>query len=192
MFLYRYPCRKKLLCFTITELLIVILILAIISAMAYPSFIQLINSSRVNTAVSLLHVALIHARSESIKRNSKVIICRSENADSLAPSCANGIAPTGWGTGWIVYADIDGNSKFDADDELIRIQSVLFPTVESGSILSNPHRNAIAFRATGQTFGAFLQFSINQPLRRNDVGINRYICIASGGRARVDAQPCRR
>jgi type IV fimbrial biogenesis protein FimT len=177
---------------TMLELLVVICITAILSMLAFPSFQRFLQSTRINTATSLLHATLLYARSESLKRNMNVIVCRSDNADSPAPSCAPGSHSSGWGTGWIVYVDKDRNSTFSAGDEVIRTQSALFKSAEQGSILPNPHRNSITYRATGQTFGSYLQFSVNQASQRNDAGINRYLCIAAGGRARVDVRPCSR
>lgn len=177
---------------TLLELMITIALAALLSMMALPSFLSYIHSTRVNTATSLLHVALLHARSESIKRNTNVILCRSDNPDAPLPTCAQGNHPTGWATGWIVYVDKDRNAVLNATDEVIRTQSALFKSAEQGSILSTPHRNAITFRATGQTFGSYLQFSVSQAAQRNDPGINRYLCIAAGGRARVDLLPCSR
>jgi type IV fimbrial biogenesis protein FimT len=180
----------KMLGVTLVELLVVFAVLALLSFIAVPSFTRLIDSTRVSTATGLLHNALLYTRTEAIKRNTNVIICRSENADSPAPSCAPGSALTGWGTGWIVYVDRDGNSRYSTGDELLRTQSALFLTPTQGAILPNPHRNAITYRVTGQTFGSFVQFSVNQASHRGEVGINRYICIAAGGRARVDFSEC--
>lgn len=176
--------------FTLVELLVVFTVIALLSFIALPSFNRLIDSSRVSTATGLLHNALLYTRTEAIKRNTNVIICRSENADSPAPSCATGGSLTGWGTGWLVFVDKDINSRFSSGDELLRTQSALFLSPIHGAILPNPHRNAITYRVTGQTFGSFVQFSVNQSSLRNNVGINRYICIAAGGRARVDFSGC--
>ena len=180
----------KMLGVTLVELLVVFALIALLSVIAFPSFNRLIDSTRVSTATGLLHNALLYTRTEAIKRNTNVTICRSENADSPAPSCAQGSALSGWGTGWIVYVDRDGNSRYSAGDELLRTQGALFWSPTEGAILSSPRRNAISYRVTGQTFGSFLQFSVNQSSLRNDVGINRYICIAAGGRARVDLLGC--
>ena len=80
--------------FTLVELLITVSILAILLAIAAPSFRDLIQSNRTQTIANDLTTALQFARSEAVKRNVKVDICRrNQNA------CADA---TDWGNGWLV------------------------------------------------------------------------------------------
>jgi type IV fimbrial biogenesis protein FimT len=55
--------------FTLPELMVSLSILAILSALAFPSFAGIIATQRSKSAASDLHAALIRARSEAIKRN---------------------------------------------------------------------------------------------------------------------------
>jgi len=80
--------------FTLIELLITLSILAILLAIAAPSFRDLIQSNRTQTIANDLTTALQFARSEAVKRGVNVDICR-RNGNT----CANS---TDWGNGWLV------------------------------------------------------------------------------------------
>ncbi|GAB1232836.1 GspH/FimT family pseudopilin [Ferrigenium sp. UT5] len=84
---------------TLAELLIVIAIAAILAALAGPSFTDFINRTRLNSQVSQLVSDLNRARSESIKRNTAVLLCvRADDA-----TCGN---TTDWQNGWLVCVDV--------------------------------------------------------------------------------------
>ncbi|MCQ4318309.1 prepilin-type N-terminal cleavage/methylation domain-containing protein [Stutzerimonas zhaodongensis] len=80
--------------FTLIELLVTLAVLAIVMAIAAPSFTNLIQSNRTQTISNDLLGALQYARSEAVKRGAKVDICR-RNGEV----CANA---TDWGNGWLV------------------------------------------------------------------------------------------
>ena len=73
--------------FTLTELMIVVAVFAMLTAAALPSYNQFVRNQRVKTASFDLFSTLIQARSEAIVRNTSVTI-----------------APTGgnWANGWTV------------------------------------------------------------------------------------------
>ncbi len=60
--------------FTLVEAMIVVTILAVLAAMAVPSFNSLIESQRAGAAASDLDTALVRARSEAIKQNASVTL----------------------------------------------------------------------------------------------------------------------
>lgn len=78
--------------FTIAELMIVVVIVGILTAVAAPSFTEAIEKQRARSSASDLHAALTRARSEAIKRNADI---------TLAP-----ISST-WTSGWRIT---DSNS----------------------------------------------------------------------------------
>lgn len=80
--------------FTLIEVMIVVVIVAILATLAAPSFIDATLSSRLGTLANKF-VASVHlARSEAIKRNSVVTVCVSTDG----ATCTTG----GWDQGWIV------------------------------------------------------------------------------------------
>jgi len=85
--------------FTLTELMITLAIMAILLALAIPSFESLIASSRISTTTNDFHAALSQARSEAIRRGQRVTVCISANG----VQCANA---GGWEQGWISFVDV--------------------------------------------------------------------------------------
>ncbi len=60
-----------------------------------------------------MHTSLLLARSEAIKRESRVVLCKSSNG----ATCAT----TGdWQQGWIVFADANDNASLDAGELVIQ------------------------------------------------------------------------
>lgn len=80
--------------FTMIEMLMAIVILAILAALAVPSFRNASLSSALGSAADNLMASVQLARSEAIKRNRVITLCTS--ADGA--TCATG----GWQQGWIV------------------------------------------------------------------------------------------
>lgn len=64
----RNPARG----FTLVEMLIVVIILGVIVTIAVPSFNSSIHTSKAKRAAETLNAFLVNAKSEAIKRNSKV------------------------------------------------------------------------------------------------------------------------
>lgn len=81
--------RRDSLGFTLTELMIVVLILGILSSMALPSMQSLVENQRIKSASFEIFAALTYARSEAIKRNSNVTV-----APSIQPDGTVGLSVT--------------------------------------------------------------------------------------------------
>ena len=186
--------------FTLTELMIVIAIVAIVAGIGIPSFKDMVVTNRITRMTSELHGALLLARSEAITRGGNVVMCRAVNADVL-PACtnvnSNPMVNTGWAEGWIIFFDGNNNGVFDApvappgvSDVLIRVQGPIITDPTIGSIVPVPQRNSLVFNPTGQSFGNFMRFAVNRPDNDATVSHDRFICVAQGGRARVSKDIC--
>lgn len=179
---------------TFVETLVTLAVVGILALIALPSYQNIVITTRIATATSELHAALYLARSAALKHGGGVSICRSSNGESANPTCtrvnSNPISNAGWGEGWLIYFDRNRDGRFNGNDTLIRAQGKLFKSANEGSIVPSPNRNQINYTATGQTFGTFMRFAINRPDYDRDVSHDRFICIASGGRARVDTSLC--
>jgi type IV fimbrial biogenesis protein FimT len=90
--------RRHAAGFTLPELMAVLAIIAVLGAMAAPSFGAMIAAQRTKGAASDLYTALTRARSEAIKRNTEV---------SLTP------ATEGWQAGWRIPNPADTGNLLD-------------------------------------------------------------------------------
>ena len=106
--------------FTLVELLVTIAIAGILATVAVPSFTAVIKNNRLIAKTNDLVSDINLARSEAIKRGTRVILCHSANPSVSNPTCS-GSANT-WTTGWLMFASGDTNGTFDtATDTLIQI-----------------------------------------------------------------------
>lgn len=109
--------------FTLIELLITVAVLAVLSMLAAPMFQDAALSNRLTSYASTFVSSVQLAKSEAIKRNASVKLCRS----STGTSCAN----TGtWQQGWIVFVDNgaganNDNGTLDSDETLLLRQQAL-------------------------------------------------------------------
>lgn len=106
--------------FTLIELIVVVALAAILMTLAVPSFQNIVANNRVTAHTNELVMAINMARSEAVKRNVRVILCRSANPTAATPTCG-GSANT-WTTGWLLFASGDANQTYQAAvDTLIRV-----------------------------------------------------------------------
>lgn len=90
--------------------MVVVAIMAILAALAGPSFAPLIERWRVRDAAETLTSSLYYARSEAIKRGGNVIIIKNPNSGT----CTTATGDTQWGCGWRIFFDANGNGAQDA------------------------------------------------------------------------------
>ena len=95
--------------FTLTELIIVIAIGAILAALAVPSFRNMVQDNRLTAATNGFIAHLSLARSEAIARRTGVALCRSADPNAIAPVCGGGAA-NNWSDGWLIFANIGNES----------------------------------------------------------------------------------
>ena len=81
--------------FTLIELLTAIAVLGVLLALAVPNFNDATLSARLNGIANSLVASSQVARSEAIKRNRDITLCKSTNGTSCA-------ATGGWQQGWII------------------------------------------------------------------------------------------
>ena len=163
---------------TLVELVVAVAILAIIAAMGVPAFNYVITINRLAAASNELVGSLQLARSEAIRRGTRVAVC----ASSTGSSCTTG----GWSSGWIAFEDQDRNAAVSAGETILRRHTGPegLQILTSGNIGS-----AVVFRADGrarQASGALLAGRIHVCRAGAGVPLNvRQIEIAAGSRVSV-------
>lgn len=88
--------------FGLIELVITISIIAILMAVALPSFQGTLNSNRSVSRTNDLIAAFNLARNEAISRNRAVTVCAADTSSGTPTDCG---ADTDWDLGWMVYID---------------------------------------------------------------------------------------
>lgn len=173
---------------TLIEILVALSIIAILAAVALPTFKYIIQSIQVSSAVTSFLADIRFARSEAIRRGGSVVMCRSDNPQASAPVCNDTAGAAGWAGGWIIFQDLGlasaGGSK-DPGDPLLRVQA---PLTAIGAI-ANGQQTASKFRfvATGRLLndsqGA--DSSLTFGSANYATNVQRVVCFGLGGRARV-------
>lgn len=113
--------RSKCHGFTLIELLVTLAIAVILMGLAAPSFRQLMNSTSLTSQANEFLAALNFTRSESVKRNTRVTLCKSSSGAACATS-------GGWQQGWIVFVDsaTDGAAgTLNTADVVLRVHAPL-------------------------------------------------------------------
>ena len=99
---YSFTRMSKQAGFTLTELLIVIAVVALLAALAAPLFSNFVRNERIVAEANDLVASFHLARTEALKRNRRVTICKSSNADATTPACDGNAR---WEDGYIIFTD---------------------------------------------------------------------------------------
>ena len=108
---------KKLSGFTLIELAIVILIMAILATIAAPSLARILANTRLTSQANELVGDIAYARNESATRGVRVTICASTDG----ASCNGGQ----WSSGRIVFVDSNADGTRQTSETLLRVSSAL-------------------------------------------------------------------
>ncbi len=87
---------------TLVELLIGIALLAVLLALAAPSFQAQIAASQLSSASGALLGSLMQARAQAIRLGRRVTVCRSADQQQCDTDPAGG-----WESGWLTFVDVD-------------------------------------------------------------------------------------
>jgi type IV fimbrial biogenesis protein FimT len=98
---------------TLIELTMTMAIVAVLMAVAIPSFQYVTNSNRISSEANALLGDMQFARGEAIKQGLTVIVCTSSDQKTCSGS-------TSWKSGWIVYVDINNNGTLDSGEPVVR------------------------------------------------------------------------
>lgn len=165
--------------FTLIELVVVLTVIGVLAVVAVPGLRSMVVANRLTAQSNELLAALQSARMESMRRNVRVIVCRSADGTS----CSSG---TTW-PGYIVFVDRNRNDTLDTG-EILRVGTVedsQIQLVES----SNVTGDNFAFRPDGMAregtslLNARLRFCAT--VRRPTQNV-RDVVILSGSRFAVE------
>jgi len=165
--------------FTAIELLIVITILAVLTAMAVPSFGPMIERWRTNQAVNNITSTIYVARSEAIKRGGRVSVRKIANGTD---GCSFASTNQEWSCGWIIFVDTDDDGNLDAGEEILQT----FPMPTSVDIMNSNNLASLRFDRWGRANDMnAVGFAIVPRAGGVTSPAATAVCISSGGRVRV-------
>jgi len=148
--------------FTIIELMIVVAIAAILALLAMPNMQDTVLNQRVRKSVSDMHLSLLFARSEAIKRNATINIVRGGAT---------------WADGWTVQS---GGTVLRSNDALSTTVTVACDTNANGAADACPA--TISFTRTGRP-SALIEFW--SYVNGNNKVIMRCVGVSLSGRPTV-------
>lgn len=94
---------------TLIELMVVVIVIAVISMIAYPGIMKSLQKMEANHVASIITAALKQARAQSHITKQNIIVCPADEFNLCHRQLGKKI---------IVFKDLDGNARLD-DDELM-------------------------------------------------------------------------
>lgn len=137
--------------FSLVELMITVLVVAILTAVAWPNFRDFMHRNTVTSQANQVLAALQYARNEAVSRRYPTGVCASTDG----VSCTAG--DTSYENGWLVWRDstLSGTPSYSSasKDELLRVTDTqngvsIRPFNSSGAL------GTIAFNQRGAVVGA--------------------------------------
>lgn len=163
--------RSALRGFTLIELLVTMAVLAIVLAIAIPSFQGMVNRNRLASATNDLVSAMAIARSEAIKRATRVTIASDD-----------------WNAGWQMFVDTGAvGDASDAGDTVLQVHQ----TTSSAAASITPDDNFssyISYLPSGASSGNGGLGSGSYEVCKS--GESRVISISNTGRVSTAAGTC--
>jgi len=162
---------------TLIEILVALTIAAVLASAAVPSFVWALSSYRVSGQVNGWIGDLQFTRAEAIKRGQTVTLCISTDGASCATGTSN------WQSGWIVFADADGDGIVDGGEAVLRTQ-VAF--TGGNTFAADNNVRAVTFNRDGFAIGLPAG---NVTLTLHDAtsqsGLTRCVAVTTVGRTSV-------
>ncbi|HEY4351880.1 MAG TPA: GspH/FimT family pseudopilin [Paraburkholderia sp.] len=169
--------------FTLLETLVVVALLALLAAMATPSFVAWQVRDQVDARAYALLSTLAYARSEAIRRGVRITVCRIDAARhclATGQACRSGAVD--WSCGWAVMIERAGAMfALRAQPELAAVS------------IAGASTNLTFTPPAGQAIGSFRSFDLAPRFSSKATQGNawrRCIRIAAGGRARIAEGAC--
>jgi type IV fimbrial biogenesis protein FimT len=125
---------------TLIELIVVLTLVAILAGIGAPAMSNLLRNSERQAAVTDYWHAIFLARSEAIKRNSVVVLCKSSDGQQCNNSADN------WNGGWLVFdnQDHDEPATVDNGEPILRVYN------KTPGMRIRSNRKTFAFRPFAQ------------------------------------------
>lgn len=135
--------------FSVIELIIVMAIACILLALGLPSFVNFTRDVRAGSMMGRVTADIQVARSESVKRNTRILFCARDGN-----GCTGTPAAAAWMNGWVVCYDRDSNGACDpstaAEPNPIRVQDAIAAPL----VIAGPAANLVMLPTGATSAGA--------------------------------------
>lgn len=172
--------------FTLVEVLMSVVVAAVLLGLAVPSFTTFTKNRLITSQANEFVTSLALARSEALKRVSRVTVCRSANGSTCVSS-------GNWEQGWIVFNDKNNNGQVNATGNPDTHEQVLkyVSELENGNTLKGSSNVAayVSYVSTGNSkllSGAFQSGTLVLCDDRGAGDHARVIAVNVTGRVRVE------
>jgi type IV fimbrial biogenesis protein FimT len=167
--------------FTLTELMVVVAIVAILLAVGVPSYRYITTSYRMSSEVNGLLGDLMYARGEAIKEGQGLTVCVSTNGTG----CTGG---GNWQNGWIVFSNPNGAAN-PAAGTILRVQA---PFVGTDTFVANSGITSVTYNREGFAWTPGGGFVANTLITLHDAaarrGYTRCLTLSPQGLVRTETQ----
>lgn len=174
------PVRPARNGWTLIEMLVVLAVVGLLGSLATSTMAAIRESARLGALANDVFGTLRLARSEAIKRNTRVTACKSASGMDCAGEGA-------WHQGWIVFEDRDADGLVDPDEAVIqRVTAMVDGFRLSGNSMVGSY---VSYTPTGRTrtlSGAFQAGTLTLCRASAEPVQARALVINHAGRVRVE------
>lgn len=169
--------------FTLVELLMSLAIAATLVFAGVPAYQHWLGQYQLNNQAQFMAGAFNEARSEAIRRNLRVTLCKTRDGSTCDEDAR-------WEQGWIMFVDQNENGDLDDNEPVLRSEG---PAQARVSVHGNqPVANYVSFTSLGHArmlSGALQMGTLQLCLSGYDAV---KVVLANGGRARIERtqEPC--
>lgn len=165
--------------FTLIELMVVLTVMTVLLGLAVPAMTEVMVSGELATFSNSFLSNLYLARGEAIKRNARVVLCKS----AAGLSCTN---DGNWEQGWIVFHDANNNAALDSSETIIHREQALPLNLRLVGNINVEHYVSYSHVGTTKLIsGAFQAGMLTLCRQSSSSGEARHIIISSTGRPRI-------
>lgn len=153
---------------SLIELMVTMTVILILALAGGPPMADLLRNNRLTAQSNALNAALTRARGEAVARRGWVTLCSSTDAANCRTTSQGQ-----WESGWIVFADTNGNGARVTAELLLAAQGVL-PTGMTLRTTGFANAGFVRFEARGQpdSAGTFILCDARGAIRARTVALN--------------------
>jgi type IV fimbrial biogenesis protein FimT len=120
--------------FTLIELMMSLVVLAIIVALGAPALMSFVVQGRMTSQINDLLADVSLARNEAASRGVRVVICASTNSTSASATCSTSVSD--WTNGRIVFVDVDGDGQHSTASGSTELLLKISPALTGSSTMT--------------------------------------------------------